>query len=380
MRQAIFILLLAALILLPQAAQSTSRPQQYSKVSVFFLYNNWEKEYAGDKNEMGESVLGFRAHHIVNPRLVFNLSGTFTAASFSDSDPENGDISLSSLNDTRLKGTYYLSDRIAAVSVTVNLPTGKKELTEEEYIVAAGVADNSRKFVVRRFGQGLDIGGELMWLPKHENLEFQLGGGYLFHGDYQVLVADEAKYKYGNELYMKAGIEVRSRPVGYRGTIILKTYTKDEYDSRPVFQSGNTLLLGGRVSYTERLHGAAGFNVSIRGKAKIRESGEGGMTEEPLKSGRNDLLFYAGGSVPVAQKLRVLARAEYKSITANDHEDDSVRFRPSANYIGLGSGFGYQFSPGLSGSAVATYYTGKVDENNDLTGIGLAAALTFRYW
>jgi len=78
--------------------------------------------------------------------------------------------------------------------------------------------------------------------------------------------------------------------------------------------------------------------------------------------------------------MRALGRIEYTSISANEYERLSSQFRPDAGYIGLSAGAAYQFTLAVSASAALSYYTGSVDDDNNLSGIGVAAALTFRYW
>jgi len=374
-----YIVLLISLLVLQQPAWAgNSWSKQYSKVSLFYLFNNWEEDVEGEADKLNEGVIGVRANHVVSPRYEFNLWGTFTAASHTDR--ADNDASLSSLNDTRLKGTFYPGNRTAAVSVLLNLPTGKKELSDDEYLISLGVADNSRKYAVRRFGQGLDVGGELLWLPKLQNTEFQVGGGYLYKGSYRVFADNPSEYKYGNELYGKAGFDVISRPVRIRGMVMFKAYASNELDSEPVYQAGNTLILAGRLNYAGNLRGSVGIRLVARSKAKITGGESDDLTDEPLKSGRDELHVHLSGSIPLGEQLRLLGRSEYNSVTANDYDRDSAGFRPSADYIGIGGGLGYQLTPAWSASAMATYYTGKADENNDLTGLGLAAILTFRYW
>jgi len=372
--------LLIIVLLSAQGAVAGDRAVPYSTVSVFFLYNGWEDELVGIQDKWSETVFGTQVQHIVNPRLTVELRGTVASASYTD--PLDNKISFSSLNDTRLKGTYYLDylgDRVGRAALSVNLPTGKKELSLEEYVVALGVSDNSRKFPVRRFGEGFNVGAELYWLPKTEQVNLEIGGGYRFKGAYRILEDDPADYKYGNEFFVQATASTDPRPIGVSGTVMFKTYAKDEYDGEPIFQSGNTVMFQGRLMYDNEIRGSVGFNVLLRGKGKTLGTEDGGLVDEVLKSGRNDYLIFGGGSYPLNEQLRLLARGEYKHITANEYDLIVTRYRPETDYLGFGGGVGYQFTLALSGSIVASYYTGSMDLV-DLTGTGIAAALTFRYW
>ena len=67
-------------------------------------------------------------------------------------------------------------------------------------------------------------------------------------------------------------------------------------------------------------------------------------------------------------------------MSENDYDEAAGAYRPKASYVGFGGGFGYQFGLNVSGSLLGTYYVGSVAEDNDLTGLGITVALTFRYW
>jgi hypothetical protein len=371
--------LLMALLWPMQTALGARWAEKYSKVSLFYLYYNWQEESDDGEHEIGEGVFGVKAHQVFSPRFTVDFWGAMASASYADSEPDGTEISFSSLSDTRLKGTYFFQDRLFSAAVSLNLPTGKTSLSDDEYLVAIGVADNSRKYIVRRFGQGLDLGGELFILPHSGNVEFQFGGGYLHKGGYQLRDEPSTEYKFGDELFAKASVEIGSRPVGFYGNITIKSYSEDEADSRTVFQQGNTVQVNGRLIYTQQTRGAVGFSFLSRGTAKVSATG-GELTEESIKSGRDELLLYVSGNHPLSPRLRALGRLEYKSVTANDYPEDSVGYRPGGSYLGLGGGLNARFSLNWSASLMATYYTGGMDNDHDLTGLGLAAVLTFRYW
>lgn len=378
-RVVVYLLLPAVLLWAAQTALGARWAETYSKVSLFYLYYDWQEEGVADENKIGEGVAGVKAHQVFSPRFTLDFWGAFTSADYSDNVPDGTRITFSSLSDAQIKGTYYLQNRLFSAAVAVNVPTGKTSLSDDEYLIALGVADNSRKYVVRRFGQGLDIGGELFVLPRSGNVEVLLGGGYLYKGEYQLRDEASSEYKFGNELFARAAVEINSRPVGLYGNIMFRSYSEDEVDSRAVFQQGNTMLVSGQVNYIDRTRGAVGFSLLSRGPAKVSTGGEE-LTEESIKSGRNELLLYVSGSYPLSPQFRALGRIEYKNITANDYTEDTPGFRPGGNYLGLGGGLNARLSLNWAASVMATYYTGGMDTDDDLTGLGLAAVLTFRYW
>ena len=122
-----------------------------------------------------------------------------------------------------------------------------------------------------------------------------------------------------------------------------------------------------------------GLVYLTRSNAKLPEAGSTALTEEIYQSGRDEFTAYLSGVFPLNEQLQAIGRLEYRDLSANQYDPTAGQYRPATNYFGLGGGAGYSFSPMLMGSAVVTYYSGETNDSNDLTGLGVAMALTFRY-
>ncbi|MBD3299592.1 MAG: hypothetical protein GF341_13125 [candidate division Zixibacteria bacterium] len=359
--------------------QAANRDTPYSRTSLFFLYNGWTEERPAGDEDLNQAVAGLSIHQIVSPRFDVELTGTYSSTSLSA--PSTDDVDLSSVNDTRVRATGHFGEqRQFTAALKLNLPTGQKELADDEYALTVGLADNARQYYVRRVGQGLDVGGELLFQPMVDDVRFTLGGGYLYKGSYQIRADDTDDYKYGDEISGIAGVAYRSQPVDASLTGTYTVYTDDEFGEESVFKSGPSLIISGRASYTESFHASVAVTAITRGNAELPAGEEGALTEENLKSGRDELQVDANAVIPLQERLRLLGRLAVMNVSANEYDSTSSLFRPKANHVGVGAGFGYQFTLGLWGSVVGTYYTGKVDEDNDLTGLGISAALILRYW
>ena len=355
-------------------AHGAEYSERYSRVSLFFLYNSWQEDLLDGPRDTDEEVVGLSVDQCVSKRLSVSVWSTFTRARLDD---EYNESALSSLNDTKI-GANYTIGNLASVRLAVNVPTGVDALSDNEYIVASAVADNARKFAVRRFGQGLDVSGELYWHPQIGRYELSLGGGYTHKGAYRLLLIDESDYKFGDEYLGKLAASTAGEKFSLGGSVQYGMYTEDEFDSRSVYQSGNSIIIAGRADYNSSINGYAGFSVITRGNAKILGV-DSTLTEESLRSGRNEYLGYVGGSIPIGRKIQGLGRLEYKYLTANEYEVGSRRYRPESDYAGLGLGFSYQFSLYFSASAAGNYFIGSTD-GEGLDGIGFYTALSFRYW
>jgi hypothetical protein len=384
--------LIATTLLIVFASDGYAEKQ--NRLSIYYAYQNWKLDLSAygrwpaatdgafpNDQKVGQGVFGLNATGVVSDRLHVDLSGTMantTSRLEYDNSADNVKQSLSSLNDTRLRITYTFGEGKGAGSVFFNLPTGKRELTADEYGLTTVIADVSRKFMVRRYGQGLDIGVDWFVLPSWGSFGLSVGGGYLHRGKYRPLKLDTREYKYGDEIFGSLGFSFDGRPVGGSFGVTLKYYTKDKYDNRETFQAGVATIISGAVTYSEAFDLTLGTSVLMRGKAKIRSSGGQVLSDEALKSGRSQILVYANGRFPASEKLRVLGRLELENVSTNDYAKESFEFLPKSYNVGFGGGVGYALTNSVSASSMISYYTGKIDSEFGLTGLGIAFALTFQ--
>lgn len=382
-------------ILLMMAAARTYA-EELNRLSLYYSYLHWNTDLskvtgvdttldlqagALKDQKVNQGVLGLNATGVLSERFHVDLSGTLantTSRLEYNNTADNLKQSLSSLNDTRLRLTYTFGGGKGAGSVFFNLPTGKRELTTDQYELTAQLADVSRKFLVRRYGQGLDIGVDWFALPTWGSFGLNVGGGYLYRGKYRPLKVDTREYKYGDEIFGMIGFNLDEHPVGGSLGVTVKYYTKDKYDNKETFQAGVATTINGAVTYSDGFDLAFGTSVLMRGKAKIRSSGEQVLSDEVLKSGRNEVLAYANGRFPASEKLRVLGRLELENVSANEYARGSLEFLPKSYYVGFGGGVAYALTDAFSASSLISYYTGKIDSDYGLTGLGLTFVLTFQ--
>lgn len=347
--------------------------QPQTKLTLLFVSNKWTQDFPGsNETKLGQSVFGTQVIHRLNPEFEFELWGSFASNNYTDIAKDK--TTFSALNDTHLRGSYLLGqNHVAKLSLLMNLPTGKKSLTDAEYLTVIGVSDNSHKFMVRRFGEGFDIGGEFLLTPGSEEAHFEIGGGYLVKGSYKVLQESDANYKFGNEFYGTGNFVIRGEKSQVTGYLRYSIYGKDSYDSKEVYQAGNALLIGGRIDATPNVPLSVGGYYLLRGKAKVPNADNELILESDV-SARNELSLFGGFGLPFGETLNLLGRVEYKKVKANDYEMADSFYRPGAHYVGFGGGADLRFSPMVRASALLMYYTGKEADNN-MTGLGASAGL-----
>jgi hypothetical protein len=376
---------LTAVLLTAFASHGYSEEQ--NRLSIYYAYQNWKLDLPAiegsspNDQKVGQGVFGLNATGVMSNRFHVDLSGTMantTSQLEYDNSADNIKRSLSSINDTRLRITYTFGEGRGAGSLFFNLPTGKRELTTDEYGLTSEIADLSRKFMVRRYGQGFDIGVDWFALPKWGNFGINVGGGYLYRGKYRPLETDKREYKYGDEIFGMLGFNLDSRPVGGSLGVTVKYYTKDKFDDEEIFHAGAATIISGALTYSEAFDLTLGMSMLMRGKAKIRSSEDKVLSDEKETSGRNRILVNATGSFPATEKMRILARFEFANLSANDYAKESIQFLPKSHYIGFGGGVGYALTEAFSASSMVSYYTGKIDSEYGLTGLGAIFVLTFQ--
>lgn len=383
---------LTVLLILATAGSTVeAAEQETTHGSLYFLYNGWNTEYTDlGEFDLNQSVFGLNAVVRPSERFRLQVDGKLSGNSASGESSVFGttqtvDASFSALNDTRIKATLYSNNEATSLSAYFGLPTGKTELSLEQYAIVIAMSDASRKYIVRRVGQGLDLGGEGLLHPQFGDVTVTAGGAYFYRGPYRAREIDPEDYKYGDEIHGIGGISYDGRNVDVNGNVTVIYYFKDKFGDEEIYQAGITQLYQFSIQYSELFSLYAGANLLIRGAAKLpAQSGGDEFVEEQLNSGRNEMLVYAGGSYPVMPKMSVLGQLEIKTMSENDYLQNSLLYRPGSSYVGLSAGAGYQATPIVGISGMLSYYTGSIDSPGagiseaDLSGFGATIVLTVR--
>lgn len=139
---------------------------------------------------------------------------------------------LNGLSDTQLRLLYTLSrDRMVA-SISLNLPTGRQELTSSEFAVAGAIGSNYLSFPVSSAGTGFAATGGLAWARPAGNWNIGFSGSARYQGGYTP-VADSSgsiDYQPGAEFRVRGGAD---RLIGQHmrllGGLTVSTFSTDEF-------------------------------------------------------------------------------------------------------------------------------------------------------
>ncbi len=259
-------LLLVVVLVLPYAAWGQTgdillnASQQPARVSFMALYQSYEGE-------------GEQLSEISAPLLVFmplgrtlGISLLASPASVSGSETE----SLSGFSDAQVALSHYrqVGSGSLVLSLGANLPSGRRELTLDEFGTSVLLSQSFFDFHVPVLGQGFNVSPGFTWaFPIGEGLALGIGAAYQYRGSFRP-IKGTGMYEPGDEVLASGGIDVRLNPAWSLSADVAQAfYATDKVDGEEVFGSGGkttiTLQLLGR-----RRFDTARFVIRYRSKSK----------------------------------------------------------------------------------------------------------------
>jgi len=192
-------------------------------------------------------------------RLSFDVGGRYASLSYT---ADSGKSTISGLTDIQARGVYQLVPDIAVLTVSVNLPTGKTELTSAQVPAAGTIASDMIPFPVSDFGSGFNVTSGLALAVPVAGWAIGAAGSYRVNGSFTPLapLPDSASvpYKAGGEFRVRVGAD---RIVGQSRVSLgftVSTYAEDDYGGSPAFQSGTRYITQGSWTFPV---GNVGFSV-----------------------------------------------------------------------------------------------------------------------
>jgi hypothetical protein len=288
----------------------------------------------------------------------------FIATSSNTLSSEGDDYNLSGLGDVRFQVNRSFNDDQFLVSLGINLPTGKKKLTQdEEQPVLQMLSQNYLSFPMRRFGEGfgfnLLVGGARML----GSLRGGFGVKYQYTGKYQPYEGS-GDYDPGDLVSVNAGLDWQGEKTVISGDAVFTAYFKDKLDGVEIFKQSNQLDLRMNARYTTE-------SYSLQGQVGYLLRGRNVLYTEELKIYGNEFWINAGMTRRFQQDWRVTPSVELRLIGANDEGFGG------SSILGFGGVVGKTFGGQIALIFGGTYYIGSVDDGAyDLTGLQLRAGLT----
>ncbi len=242
----VLLLTVGAVGALPGRAQELSSQRQPVRVSVSAYY----QRYTDEGRRLSEVSFPLSVYLPMGRR--FGLSVQTGQARASAEDLE----SLQGIDDVRVTRNHArkIGAHSLVFSLGANLPSGKSELTRDEFQTSIVLSRNFFPFHVSSFGQGFSVSPGVTWaMPLSDN--FIVGAGVVarFQGSYKPLADMEESFTPGNEILLAGGLEVRFAPTMTLSADLTHTdYQADKIGNEEQFS------LGGQT--TVRIRGRAFFD------------------------------------------------------------------------------------------------------------------------
>lgn len=334
------------------------------------IYSQWSLE--DDSSTIDVSQLMIPVGGFVPMRD--NLELRFFAANASTTT-KSGDTEykLSGLSDMRLQLNSSFSDDRLLLSAGINLPTGKKNLSQEdERQVMALLTQNYISFPIRRLGEG--FGFNLLAGAAASSGNSRLGGTivYQYNGSYEAYEG-EGDYTPGSMLSISASADTRNDKWALIGDIVYTTFGTDKLEGWKVFKQSDQVELHAGGLYGAETYGIeCDLHYLIRGRNERYDDRE--AIDYRLKVYGNELSLAARFSYHPDETWYVTPLTELRFIAGNEFEDE-YRLGNARN-IGFGLEFGRQLGAKFNAGIGFKYLTGSADGGNiDLSGYRLLVSL-----
>ncbi len=232
-----------------------------------------------------------------------------------------GDYNLAGPSDTWIKASYMFPDQRTMASVGIGLPTGVTELDQSQLTVARLISQQSFKFQVPVFGQGLTLTSGVMYAyPVNDQLSLGAGLNYVMRNKYK-FSKDHSEYNPGDQFGVNLGGDYfASEAMRVKLDFVYSYYTSDKLGDLERFKSGPRFLTRLGLHYQLNF-GLLWANVLYQSKAKneIYNDLDQELAVEPKNSNitLRDLDF--GLKIPVNEQISLSALGEVRSYVENEY-------------------------------------------------------------
>ena len=353
-------------------------PTEYRSVTV---------ESETDTTDVTQAYVPVVASLRFGRQLDFVLAGAFAQSTVSPDSRD--DLSLSGMSDVTAQLFCRLAGNRVLLQGGLGLPTGKKELDDEELAVAQSLAHPLFGFRMKTYGQGLDLSaGAAAALPLGERASLGVGAGFVSHGAF-TLVEGGDDYKPGLESSVSVGLDLGGRARGkgnasgsgapLRVDASYRAFGKDQLDGEDLFQEGAQIEGQAALAFGSR---GPRFNALGRVVSKSDNTSfvdNAGDIEELKEKPGTSLRGEASFDFPLSPSVRLGLMGEAQSFT------DSDETALNGSIVGGGPVLSILFGKSGGLRLAGEYLTGSIDEDKeidrakvDLSGFSASLGLTLR--
>jgi len=363
MKKTLFLLICLMLTNTIHADDDAYIISQKAKLTLLSSYQLWQS----DNDDISEFSIPIQLYYPFSRSLSFSISGQQANASgdnYSD---------LRGLSDAQINCSYFLEDANLVLNSGINIPSGKKELTIEEFETSRILSLSHFNFRLPGFGQGLNLNFGATWaFPVSRNVVIGLGGSYQFKGSYKPLSDMEFDYNPGDEVLLTAGFDMAiSRITSVSVDGIFTSYSSDKYNDIDIFKAGNKFTVAMHITHYIGYNDLSLF-LRYRTRSKSSLPVTGSLTAEAEKSIPNNFDINAHYRFQLNNhiKLAILSTGRfYQASALND----------GVSICGGGLGAEYLFNNNWSVLTNLKYYIGSYTNSDDFSGIEFLVGLSYTF-
>ncbi|HEX9655401.1 MAG TPA: hypothetical protein VGB89_00645 [Bacteroidota bacterium] len=264
-------------------------------ITVRPLFRSWS--FQDQDKRITEVGTVFSVKYPASRILNFSLQ-TAQATTYGDFNKVSG------WSDVQVGVAAQIERTHMSVSVGVNIPTGKTELTAEEFETAALVSNPVFDYRVPAWGQGFTINPGVAWVYEaSRNVVVGFAGAYQYKGSYKPQ-KDVGEYNPGDEIVFTGGADLRlNESSSIALDVVFTTYGTDQLDGADVFAPGAAVSINGQYKKFFK-------NDELRLYARFRSKGKGDF---PTRVEPNRTEIHAGYTIAASRtfSLGLLATARF---------------------------------------------------------------------
>jgi hypothetical protein len=342
--------------------QETDIVSQQGKIRVGGVYQSWSW---GDGSKLAEFSTPVEIYYPFNRQTSLNVNIGQASATGKDMQKLGG------LADAQFALNYHLEDQNVLLTLGGNLPTGKKELTLEEFTTSVFLSQNLFGFQVPVFGQGFNLSPGFTWAkPMGEKTVAGFGASYLYKGGY-VPVKDVGTYKPGSDMLVTGGMDYQISELTAMSFDLTVTLSgKDKLDTAEVFKAGTKVMAAAQYrQYFNRDLLWLFMRFRSRGKSDVLQS------NQKMKMQPDELEFLGTFRKRINPTTSLSYLFEARSFLKNA----DIGFE-GAIQAGPGLSVAVQTSPAMSLQGRVKYLYGKItNADKAMGGIEVGAWLEYAF-
>jgi hypothetical protein len=332
-------------------------------VAIQPLYQSWSVKDGMKFSELGTTL---SVYFPVSRSMNFSVRGGQVNAA--------GDVAkVNGATDFQLGGAYYWEAANMVFSCGLNLPSGKKELTAEQFETSVLFSSTQFDLQYPGFGQGFNIVPGVAWAyPVNDAVVIGLGGSYQLKGKYKPLQGMD-DYQPGGELTFTGGADIRLNEIStLSADLVFTKYGTDKIGGDDVFTSGNAYSANVQFKHFFRENELWLF-ARYRTKAKGEITSATGLIPEPERIEPGHFLLLAQYKLAAAQHLsiRFLGEGRFFEKTASPLS--------GANFVGVGVLPTISLQGGIFFPFRVVFQYGSQSGDTKYTGIEAGAGIGFAF-